>query len=121
MEQITSFFANLFTQEQQTALAIITIAVMVATQSFKKIYFGFHPVRSITKKRAIIWSVAVLFGALCGAVGYFVAVPEQALWFWLFVGVSSGGIAIGAFDLLVSVDWLHVFRLRRKDSGNKTT
>jgi len=105
MDDIQKLFTELFTKDQQTALIIITIGVMVATQAFKKIYFGLYPVRNAVKREAILWLAAVSFGAIGGLLGYFVAIPPQPLWFWLFTGVASGGAAIGMFKVLIDVIW----------------
>ena len=101
LDDFRELFAELFTKDQQTALIIITVGVTVATQAFKKIYFGLRPVNNAVKKEAIIWLAAVSFGAAGGVAGYFVAIPPQPIWFWLFVGVASGGTAIGLFKLFV--------------------
>ena len=105
MGEILTALSAVFTKEQQIALAIIMVGVMIVTQAFKKIYFGFNPVRNTPKKEAIIWLAAVSFGAIGGILGYLVAIPPQPLWFWVFAGIASGGAAIGLFKVLIDAIW----------------
>jgi len=108
--QIQQIANDLFTPAQQAALLIITIGVMILTQAFKSIYFGFFPCQGQKKKKAIIWLAAFTIGILGGVASYFVAIPQQPLWFNLFAGVSCGGIAIGLFKLLVEIIWPRLSR-----------
>jgi hypothetical protein len=101
MDEVMTYLNKLFTPQQQTALVVITFSVMMLTQAFKNIYFGFNKVPSPAKKKAIIWMFALFAGFTAGIIGYYVAIPKQPLWFWIFSGVSAGGIAIGAFIVIV--------------------
>ena len=105
MDEILTALSAVFTKEQQISLAVIMVGVVIVTQAFKKIYFGFNPLRNSHKKEAIIWSAAVSFGAMGGVLGYFVAIPPQPLWFWMFTGIASGGAAIGLFKVLIDIIW----------------
>lgn len=108
MNEYIEILDKLFTQQQQIALAIITIGVMSVTQAFKNIYFGFFPQHSKNRRKAILWSAAFSFGLTGGMIGYFTGMPQQPLWFWIFCGVSCGGIAIGLFKLFVEVLWQRI-------------
>ena len=101
MDEVMNYLNKLFTPQQQTALVVITFSVMMLTQAFKNIFFGFHKVTNKDKKKAIIWLFALIAGFSGGMVGYYTAIPKQPLWFWIFSGVSAGGMAIGSFILLV--------------------
>ena len=103
MEDLTTYINKFFTIQQQTALLAITISVMVLTQAFKNIYFGFHNVKDKKKRKAIIWLFALVAGIGGGMAGHWTAIPAQPIWFWIFSGVSSGGLAIGAFWLIIEV------------------
>jgi hypothetical protein len=103
MDEYIQILDRLFTPQQQTALAIITIGVMSLTQAFKNIYFGFFPTQSKPKRKAILWLAALIFGMLGGYTGYLSVVPVQPLWFWIFCGVSAVGLAIGIFHLITNV------------------
>lgn len=105
MDEYLAILNKLFTPQQQTALIIITIGVISLTQAFKNIYFGLFPVHSKPRKKAILWLAALVFGVCGGFVGYVAGVPPQPLWFWIFCGVSAGGLAIGVFKLLVDIMW----------------
>jgi len=105
MQEYIIYLQNLFTPEQQFALLIITVGVMSLVQVFKNVYFGFFPKHSKIKKRAILWLAAFVFGAFGGVAGYYVGRPPQPLWFWLFVGVASGGGAIGVFKIVIEIEW----------------
>ena len=107
MDDYLKILDALFTHGQQIALAIITVSVMSLVQVFKNVYFGFYPVNSKVKKRAILWLAAFVFGAVGGVVGYFVGEP-QPLWFWIFSGVASGGTAIGIFKLITAKVWTRI-------------
>lgn len=101
MDDVMAYLNKLFTPQQQTALVVITFSVMMLTQAFKNIYFGFRKVTNRDKKKAIIWMFALIAGFSGGMIGYFTAIPAQPLWFWIFSGVSAGGMAIGAFIVIV--------------------
>jgi len=105
MNEYLQYLDKLFTPQQQVALAIITFSVMMLTQAFKNIYFGFYKVPNKDKKRAIIWLFAFGAGIFGGILGYYVAIPKQPLWFWIFTGVSACGMAIGMFILIVEKIW----------------
>jgi len=105
MEQYLNQIIDLFTPAQRLALVVITASVMSLTQVFKKVYFGFWPERRKTRKSAIIWLFSFIAGSLCGLAGYYIGAPQQPMWFWLFCGVSSGGIAIGMFKLIIEIIW----------------
>ena len=98
-EKTLKFIVDLFTPQQQSALAIITISVIIATNQFKIIYFGFRPERREAKKRAVIHLFAVFSGAAGGVVGYSIGFPHQPLWFWIVAGIFSGGLSIGAYKI----------------------
>ena len=102
-QEILDQIGKLFTLQQQTAFAIITLGVMGATQAFKNIYFGFYDVKKAEKRKAIIWLFAYSAGVAGGLMGHFTAEPPQPLWFWIFTGVTSGGAAIGLFKLFVEI------------------
>ena len=110
MDDLLKLFTELFTPEQQTALAIITLGVMALVQVFKNVYFGFFPTSRRNKKKAIIWLAAFIFGILGGVAGYFLGRPPQPLWFWMFAGAASGCAAIGVFKLLIDVIWVRIKR-----------
>jgi len=97
------YINKFFTIQQQTALLAVTISVMILTQAFKNIYFGFHRVKDKKKRKAIIWLFALLAGFGAGMIGHLTAVPPQPILFWVFSGVSSGGLAIGAFWLIIEI------------------
>lgn len=99
------YIKSLFTPAQQTALGIITIAVIAATQVFKHVWFAFFPERRKSLKAAKIWLFSFCSGFLFGVAGYWIGKPPQELWFWLFCGVSSGAIAIGIYKLLIEIIW----------------
>ena len=113
-EQFQSYLNLLFTPQQQTAIIITTLVVMALTQVFKKVYFGFSPERRKGKKAAIIWLTAFIIGLICGIIGYYIAIPKQPLWFWLFTGAVSGVASIGAFKFLIEIVWLK-WLLRKSD------
>lgn len=115
MSEYLEILDRLFTPQQQTALVIITLGVMILTQAFKNIYFGFHTVTSAKKKKAIIWSFALAAGIGGGYVGYIAGVPKQPLWFWIFSGVSAGGFALGTYKLIIEIIWPRL----SKQVGNK--
>jgi len=112
MDEYFVILDKLFTPHQQIALAIITIGVMSVTQAFKNIYFGFFPVSNRPRKKAIIWLAAFSFGIIGGIIGHITGNPPQPLWFWIFCGVSAGGMAIGGFKLGVGIVWLQWIRRR---------
>lgn len=114
INSVTEFILNLFTTQQQAALGIITLCIMVATQQFKVIYFGFKPERRDAVKRAKIHLFALVAGGIAGIAGHFIGVPPQPLWFWVVSGVISGGTAIGAFKILVEVVWLKWIKREQK-------
>ena len=103
MNDITIYIDKFFTLQQQTALLAITISVMILTQAFKNIYFGFHKIKDGQKRKAIIWLFALVTGFGGGMIGHLTAVPSQPIWFWIFSGVSSGGLAIGSFWLIIEI------------------
>ena len=105
MDEILTYLDKLFTPQQQFALVVITFSVMMLTQAFKNIYFGFHKVANKDKKKAIIWLFALIAGLCGGIIGYYTAIPKQPLWFWIFSGVSAAGMAIGAFIIIVEKVW----------------
>jgi len=105
MNEYMEILNRFLTPEQQTALVIITVSVMILTQAFKNIYFGLFPVSGRARKKAILWLAALMFGATGGVIGYLAGIPQQPLWFWIFCGVSSGGFAIGLFKLLIGIIW----------------
>lgn len=105
MNELIQYLETIFTRDQQTALLIITFGVMSLVQVFKNVYFGFYPVHSKIRKRAILWLAAFTFGAAGGVAGYYVGRPPQPLWFWMFVGIASGGAAIGIFKIVIEIDW----------------
>lgn len=100
MDDIYQFLDKMLTAKQQAALLVITVGVSSLTQAFKNIYFGFHPVRSKPRKRAIIWSVALILGLLGGYAGYALQITPQPLWFWIFSGITSVGGSIGLFHVI---------------------
>jgi len=105
MNEYMEVLNKLFTPEQQTALVIITISVMILTQAFKNIYFGLYPVSGKARRKAILWLAALTFGISGGGIGYIAGIPQQPLWFWIFCGASSGGFAIGLFKLIIGIIW----------------
>ena len=110
MEFLTGLFEQLFTPTQQIALTIITVSVMCLVQVFKNVYFGFYPMHSKNRRKAVLWLSAFIFGVLGGAAGYLVGQPPQPLWFWLFVGAASGCIAVCAFKIFIEIDWRGMVR-----------
>jgi len=116
MEAYLNQIIDLFTPAQKTALVVITIGVMSLTQAFKHIYFGFWPERIKTRKTAIIWLAAFIFGLSGGLIGYYFGLPKQPLWFWIFTGIVSGAAAIGFFKLFIEIVW-RKFILRGKKSS----
>lgn len=96
---------GVLTVSQWTALVIIIIGVMVLTQAFKKIYFGFYPSHSRKKSAAKIWLFALIVGIGGSYVGSIMGKPIQPDWFWVMCGTVSGGGAIGAFKLLIEIIW----------------
>jgi len=114
MEAYLNQIIDLFTPQQRLAIFAIVVSVMTLTQVFKHVYFGFWPERRKGKKAAIIWLFAFVAGILIGLFGYWAGEIKQPLWFWLFCGISSGGIAIGAYKLLIGVIWA---RLVKKADG----
>jgi len=105
MDQYFNQIIELFTPQQRLAIFAIVVSVMTLTQVFKKVYFGFFPERRTTRKAAIIWLFSFISGLSLGLLGYWAGEIKQPLWFWLFCGISSGGIAIGAYKLLIGVIW----------------
>lgn len=101
MDDVMVYLNKLFTPQQQVSLVIITFSVMMLTQAFKNIFFGFYKVAKPDKKKAIIWLFALSAGICGGMIGYYTAIPKQPMWFWIFSGVSAGGMAIGAFIVIV--------------------
>ena len=114
MDEYLLILDRLFTPQQQTALVIITAGVMSLTQVFKNVYFGFFPVTSRAKKKAILWLAAFTFGVSGGVAGYLVGTPAQPLWFWIFTGVASGGTAIGLFRLFIGIMWPRIRSIASK-------
>jgi len=117
MEEYLLILNKLFTPQQQTALLIITIGVMSLTQAFKNIYFGLFPVTGKARRKAILWLAAFSFGVSGGYIGYVAGIPPQPLWFWIFCGVSAGGLAIGAFQLLIGIIWPRLQNIGKKPSA----
>lgn len=99
LTMITDFLARLFTQQQQTAILIMSLCVLVATHNFKIIWFGFHTERKIAKKAAIIRLFAVVSGTFFGVIGHYMTDIKEPLWFWLVSGLLSSGGAIIIVDL----------------------
>lgn len=110
MTEFLALLDALFTEQQQIALAIITIGVIAVTEVFKHVYFGFYPERRKSRKAAILWLAAFTFGLIGGIIGYFVGEPPQPLWFWVFTGFSAGAGAIGIFKLFI--EWLPMLKQR---------
>ena len=100
-QEILDQIGKLFTFQQQSIFAIITLTVIGATQAFKNIYFGFHKVKDKDKRKAIIWLFAVLFGLGGGLVGHVTSTVAEPLWFWIFTGIMSSGASIAIFNLFV--------------------
>ncbi len=100
-QEILDQVGKLFTVQQQAIFAIISIAVIGATQAFKNIYFGFHNVKKKEKRKAIIWLFAVSAGLGGGMIGHYTSTVPQPIWFWIFTGIMSGGASIGLFALIV--------------------
>lgn len=98
IDTLTDFLSKLFTLQQQSALLIISLCVLVATHNFKIIYFGFRPERREKRKAAIVRLFAVCSGLLCGIGGYFIGV-KQPMWFWAVSGIISSGVTIILVDL----------------------
>jgi len=114
MEAYLNQIIDLFTPAQKTALVVITIGVMSLTQAFKHIYFGFWPERRKTRKTAIIWLAAFIFGLSGGLIGYYFGLPKQPLWFWIFISVCCGGLGIAAYKLIVEMIWPRLLSLVKK-------
>jgi len=114
MDQYITQIIDLFTPAQRLAIFAIVVSVMTLTQVFKKVYFGFWPERRTTRKAAIIWLFSFTTGFLLGIAGYYIGGTVQPLWFWLFCGISSGGVSIGAYKLLIDIIW---GRLAKKAAG----
>ena len=102
---ITDFLARLFTPQQQAALLIMSLCVLVVTHNFKIIWFGLHAERRqlktkfdierrTAKKVAIIRLFALITGTLFGVIGHYITDIKEPLWFWLVSGLLSSG---GAF------------------------
>ena len=102
-QEILDQIGKLFTLQQQAAFAIITMAVIVVTQAFKEIYFGFHKVKDVERRKAIIWLFAFSAGLAGGLAGHFTSTTPQPMWFWIFTGVMSGGAAVWLFKLIVKI------------------
>jgi len=98
LQILTDFLARLFTPQQQTAVLIMSLCVLVATHNFKIIWFGFHTERREKRKAAIIRLFAVITGTLFGVIGFYIA-PKEPLWFWLVSGLLSSGGAILIVDI----------------------
>ena len=96
---ITDFLSRLFTPQQQTAIFIMSLCVLVATHNFKIIWFGFKPERREKRKAAIVRLFAVAVGMLFGVVGHWITDIKEPLWFWLVSGLLSSGGAILIVDL----------------------
>ena len=96
---VTDFLARLFTPQQQTAIFIMSLCVLVATHNFKIIWFGFRPERREKRKAASIRLFAVVTGTLFGVVGHYITDIKEPLWFWLVSGLLSSGGAILIADL----------------------
>jgi len=96
---ILDFLTRLFTQQQQTAILIMSLCVLVATHNFKIIWFGFHTERREKRKAAIIRLFAIITGTLFGVIGHYITDIKEPLWFWLVSGLLSSGGAILIVDL----------------------
>ena len=105
VDKYLELVSQLFTGDQQFALFIITVSVMSLTQVFKKVFFAFMPRMSAKKTAGILTGYAFVIGVTCGAVGYYVAVPPQPLWFWLFCGASGGMVSIAVYKAVIDVIW----------------
>lgn len=116
MDEYLSIINQLFTKQQQTALITITVGVISLTQVFKHVYFGFFPERRQGRKAAIIWLAAFIFGLSGGIIGYYVGIPKQPLWFWIFTGISSGALSIGVFKLIIGIIWPRLINMVKKPS-----
>jgi len=114
MESYLNQLIDLFSPEQKTALVVITIGVMSLSQAFKNIYFGFFPTQAKLRKKAIIWLAAFIFGLSGGLIGYYFGLPKQPLWFWIFCGVSCGGLGIAAYKLIIEMIWPRLLSLVKK-------
>lgn len=116
MDEVMVYINKFFTPQQQVALVIITFSVMMLTQAFKNIYFAYFKTKDKDKKKAVIWMFALLTGFAAGVIGHYVAIPKQPLWFWIFSGVSAGGMAIGSFIVLVEKVWPRIKGKSKDDS-----
>ena len=108
-DNIIAFLVNMFTPQQQTALTLITIIVIVSTNQFKVIWFAFFPVKvkgntdqakknADLLRNAIIHLFALIMGMVCGMAGHFFEqAPRQPMWFWIVAGILSGGLSIGIY------------------------
>jgi len=114
VDQYLNQLIDLFSPEQKTALVVITIGVMSLTQVFKNVYFGFWPERRKTRKAAIIWLISFILGLSGGLIGYYFGLPKQPLWFWIFCGVSCGGLGIAAYKLIIEMIWPRLLSLVKK-------
>lgn len=103
---VIDFLSRLFTPQQQTAILIMSLCVLVATHNFKIIWFGFHAERRKARKDATIRLFAVVTGSLFGVIGHYVTDVKEPMWFWLVSGLLSSG---GAF-LIIAIykRWLEI-------------
>lgn len=98
IKTITEFFARLFTTQQQAALIIMALCVMVTTHNFKIIFFGLKPERRAAVKTAKIRLFAVCAGILAGIIGSFIG-GKEPMWFWLVSGILSSAGSILLVDM----------------------
>ena len=105
MNEVKEWLDFILTAKQQVALAIITIAVMAATEIFKHIWFGFFPERRQQRKKAIIWLFTACFGMTAGIVCHFIVIPKQPLWFWLFAGLTSTILSVALYMTIIEKVW----------------
>lgn len=103
-KQIIEYVFSLFTPSQKTILIFTAISVMTLIMFFKKIYFPFSSLNK-SKKEAVTWLAALVIGACAGVSNYYVAEPQQPLWFNLFTSVVAGGLGLGLSHIFSQIIW----------------
>ena len=96
---------QVFTESQWSALIFTIAATMSLTQVFKNVFFGFYNERRQTRKVAILWLAAFIFGIITSGIGSMIGIPKQPDWFWALSATVSGIASIAVFKVVVEIVW----------------
>lgn len=101
MTEYIELIKSLFTEQQQIALGIMTLAVMAAIQGYKHTWLVFYPEKRPLIKRAKIWTFAIVTGLIFSMIAPFIVDEKLPPWFWAFTGICSGVGAITVFKTVI--------------------